>query len=100
MVHTGAVPGGGPQQGETLEPGKGSIEGNINNCLNPQVAKREEQGHGQMWLAPTEEEREETTNNKQYIWLGPSWARPREHLASVPRSDRGAEMGNQEWNKN
>ena len=58
-------------------------------CPRLEAAKRESQGHDHMWLAPREEEpeteREETTDHKQYIWLGPSWARPREHLASVPR---------------
>ena len=54
------------------------------------MAKREDQGHGHMWLALGDEEpetqREESTDHKQYIWLGPSWDRPRERVASVPRS--------------
>ena len=58
-------------------------------------AKRE--SHGQMWLAPRDEEpetgREETADQKQYIWLGPSWARPRDHMASVPRSDNKGRIG-------
>ena len=66
--------------------------------LDHQVVKREDQGHGHMWLAPSDEEpeteREEDTDHKQYIWLGPSWTRPRGQLASGgPRSYKGGQNG-------